>query len=120
MKHQALLNWLDQELGTRGWSDNQFAIKAQLGTGTMPRLRKGIAPSIRMCEKIGRALNEPLVAVLKRAGLVPYQAGVDSPERDELTSLINALTDDEVREYIDLVRFLQKQKLKPHQSSKKS
>jgi transcriptional regulator with XRE-family HTH domain len=111
MRHETetLLEWLEQELSLRGWSDRRLAREAHISPTAMTRLRQGITPGLEVCAKIARAVDEPLEAILKMAGLLPVQSSKDSPKRDKWNTLIDELTDEQIERFTEVIELLKKQ-----------
>lgn len=67
------IQWLNQELSLRGWSDNQLARQAGISHSVISRARSGILPKWEACEALATALGLPAEVVFRKAGLLPVE-----------------------------------------------
>ena len=112
------IDWLNDHLAQRGWSDNQLGQQAGINASTISRARSGIAPGYEACEKIATAFGVPAEMVFRLAGLLPKESK-RSPTRDEWNAIINELNDDEIAEMLAVARPMREQKLKARKGIKR-
>ena len=69
-RNSAFIEWLDEELAGRGWSDYQLSRIAGISHSVISRARSGHPPKWEACEAIAGALQTPAELVFRRAGLL--------------------------------------------------
>lgn len=90
-----LSDWLNKEIGKRGWSYREFARRAGISSGTVSNvLSEKVRPSWEFYEGTSRALNMPVEDVLRQAGLLPPKHD-DEPTVKQLIHLFTQLSDEE-------------------------
>ena len=104
-----LINWIEHEINTRGWSIRELARRSELAPTTISdvlgnRARAGL----QFCNGIARAFKVPPERVFREAGLLPaviigqddeqkkkelddYWKYLTTGERDTLTTMARAL-----------------------------
>ena len=70
-KQREFIEWLDEMIATRNWSDNQLAKEAGISHSVISKARSGVLPKWDACEAISAALNVSPVLVFRKAGLLP-------------------------------------------------
>lgn len=96
-----LSDWLNKEIGKRGWSYREFARRAGISSGTVSNvLSDRTRPSWEFYEGTAKALRMPLEDVLRQAGLLPPKYD-ENPSARELLWRFMQLSEEE-QEFIIL------------------
>ena len=94
---KAFIEWLNEELRKRNWSQNELAHKSGLTSGMISRVLSGQRPGLEVCKAIATALGCPEHFVLIQAGHLPSVTG--DPLYDEIATKVMML------EHMELVRL---------------
>jgi transcriptional regulator with XRE-family HTH domain len=98
------VQWLDQELARRGWSDNQLAKKAYISHSVLSKARRGTIPRWDACQGIASALNMPAEVVFRAAGLLPAVKD-GAADLEEWQYLLDRLPEKDRYELLQIARL---------------
>ena len=98
------ITWLDQELGRRGWSDNQLAKRAGISHSVISKARSGSLPKWEACEAIAGALRMPPETVFRAASLLPKETEGEV-DFDEWRYILALLPEKERYELLQIARL---------------
>jgi transcriptional regulator with XRE-family HTH domain len=98
------IHWLNRELSSRGWSDNQLARQAGISHSVISRARSGHLPKWEACEALAVALGLPAELVFRKAGLLPLETG-DDLHLDEWKYVLARLTEKDRCELLRIARI---------------
>ena len=101
-----LIEFINSELTTRGWGNNELARRAGLsssGLSTVMTNRQG--PGVEFCVKIARAFDEPPEKILRIAGLLPPLPPTAANE-EELLHAYRQLSPDHQELAVKLIKVL--------------
>jgi transcriptional regulator with XRE-family HTH domain len=77
-------DWLERELGVRGWNLSDLARRAEVSDATISRILSGTRNAgPEVCVAIAQALNYAPELVFRRAGLLP--ARESTPDRGSIS-----------------------------------
>ena len=66
------VNWLIENVHSRGWSYSELARRIDMSSGTISMVASGVQePSFEFCLGVAKAFDLPPDQVLRRAGLLP-------------------------------------------------
>jgi transcriptional regulator with XRE-family HTH domain len=98
------IQWLNDELSWRGWSDNQLARQAGISHSVISRARGGSLPKWEACEALAAALGLPPEVVFRKAGLLPIEPGEDL-RLDEWRHVLARLPEKDRSELLRIARL---------------
>jgi len=103
------IDWLNEELSSRGWSNSEVARRSGLAPSTISMVLSGTAnPGWDFCKKVADALKIPPEAVFRKAGLLP--ARPDGSELiEELLHYFGQLSPEDQERALAIVRALAEQ-----------
>jgi transcriptional regulator with XRE-family HTH domain len=105
MENESFINWINQELDKREWSQADLARIAHLSPGGISHILTGTRkPGIDVCEKIAKAFKIPADEVFRIANLLPPKPKTDPITEDFLFTL-QFLTDEDRQELLELAKF---------------
>jgi transcriptional regulator with XRE-family HTH domain len=89
-----LRTWLPAEIKQRGWSQREFARRADISHPLVSQVFAGeVPPSADFCIKAAHALEVPPEKVLRLAGILPTPpAAEDDPTIAEILDIVKNLT----------------------------
>lgn len=97
----AFVMWLIEELKTRGWSQAEFARRAEVSSATVSRVFSGENnPGDEFIRGTARAFGIPIEAVMRMVGKLP-QSGELLPEVREWNERLLAIPADRRQEAVD-------------------
>lgn len=110
------MEWLNEELQKRNWTRAELARRGGFNSSSLYLLDSGRRrPGPEICEGIARALNLPVEAVFRHAGLLP-PVPESSPVSEELAYINRQLPPSKQLELLDLARVI----LERYERTKKS
>jgi transcriptional regulator with XRE-family HTH domain len=110
LEQTEFINWLDEQLKQRGWTDSQLSKKAGISHSVISKARKGERPiGWDACVAISNALKLSPVIVLRHANLLPPEPDVDL-ELDELAYLYQQLPEEDRKRILSIARTFQPKK----------
>lgn len=69
---EKLIEWIEEEVDTRGWNFSELSRRSELSPGTISDVLSGrTQPGLRFCNGIASALGAPPERVFRMAGLLP-------------------------------------------------
>jgi len=71
LSKNTLVEWVDQAERDLGWTDADWAAKANLSEAILRQARQGMTPKFDKCVALATAANRPMVTALRRARLLP-------------------------------------------------
>ncbi len=100
------IDWLENELETRGWTKAELARRAKINQSGLSMLFSGArGPGVDICQSLARALHFPPEEVFRHAGLLPPKID-KSPLDSRIQHLVSALATEEdkrdVLAYVEL------------------
>jgi transcriptional regulator with XRE-family HTH domain len=102
MGSKAFIEWLNEELRKRNWSQNELAHESGLTSGMISRVLSGQRPGLEACKALAETFAVDLVLVLQLAGhLKP--APVASWEVDVVMSKLSRLSGDDREDLMCLI-----------------
>ena len=98
------ISWLNDELNTRGWSQNELGRRAKITGAAVSLVASGKqAPTWDFCKAIAKPLGKRPEELFRLAGLLPQRRGDDEVTFQDFVELGLELTHEErtrVMEYI--------------------
>jgi transcriptional regulator with XRE-family HTH domain len=111
------VNWLIEELNTRGWNNSELARRANISPSMVSVVISGHSkPGINFCVGVARAFNMSPEQVQRLAGLIPpLPAPDDDPDLREIFDLARQLTRYERKRLARVARlYLEEQRDVPY------
>jgi transcriptional regulator with XRE-family HTH domain len=97
---EQFVNWLQEELDDRGWSQAELARRSKMTTATISHIFTGERrPGPETCTGIATALKYPPEVVFRKAGLLPEEDPIETDIKIRAYKI--ARLDDQDREEID-------------------
>lgn len=116
----AFFEWLDAILEERGMNDNQLSVKAGISNSVISKARSGYqAIGYEACRSIADALKVRESLVLQLAGHLKPDEDL-GPTQQEWLSLIDGRNDENVRQYMAVIRAMQKEGTRENEKAKKN
>jgi transcriptional regulator with XRE-family HTH domain len=97
--------WLDKECKKRGWSHAELGRRAGFSEARVSQVCRGWKPGIKFCMSIAEPLGLSPYDVLRLAGLA-LPVKLDDPMKQELLEAFSALSPEERRLAIRIIRVL--------------
>jgi transcriptional regulator with XRE-family HTH domain len=108
--HQALIDWLKDELGRRNLSQSEAARRAGLSPNTINQIYNGVQPGLRACIALANYFDVPITRVLYMAGhiskeemegrdkfaerVLPFWDKMTPEQRESLISFLRTIVGD--------------------------
>lgn len=107
----AFFEWLDAKLEERGMNDNQLSLKAGISNSVISKSRSGFqAIGYEACKAIAKALKVRETLVLQLAGHLEPDEDLGQSQIEWL-SLIDGKPEDAIRQYMAVIRAMQKEQV---------
>lgn len=108
---ETFVDWLNNELNTKGWSYSELARRGGIThTSISQIINEKRQPGLKVARGIAKALDTPLVMILRKAGLLsPEPEG--TPTSRELLYMFMQLDDEDQERILSITRtFLEEKK----------
>jgi len=107
MENTVFVDWLNNELRERGWTDSEFARRAELAPSSVSMVMSGHrGPGVEFCLGVARALKIPGDKILRLVGILPQLPGGPEEQRDkEVYNTYLALSPQAKSDIADYVKF---------------
>ena len=115
---KAFIEWLNEELRKRNWSQNELANESGLTSGMISRVLSGQRPGLEVCKALAKTLDMKVDDVLEKAGHLTKPPG--ESRKSEVLSKILQLSDDDIDEIVRIAELkIQMRKEKSSRDAKK-
>lgn len=99
---EAFIEWLNEELRKRNWSQNELARESGFTSTIISRVMNGQRPGLEVCKKLAETFDTDLILVLERAGHISMPSTVSWKARFAVSKIIR-LPDTDLEQIIQIM-----------------